>query len=103
MVYELWIIPDCPNSAPALALYRRALAAEGAGGDVRLVELTSDEQAESLRFHGSPSFIAEGNDLFPSPASPALACRIYRGHATFAGMPSQADLQAAIRSKLSTA
>jgi len=103
MNYELRIISECPNSAPALALFRRALAAEGANEDVRVVELTSDEQAEALGFHGSPSFIAEGRDLFPSPASPALACRVYRTPGGLAGLPSQEDLQAAIHSTLSTA
>lgn len=103
MNYELRIIPGCPNSVPALTLFRRALAAEGVSGDVRVVELTSDEQAESRVFHGSPSFMADGRDLFPSPASPALACRVYQSPEGLSGMPSQADLQAAIRSILSSA
>jgi hypothetical protein len=97
MDYELRIIAGCPNSAPALELYRQALAAENAAGEVRVVQLDSEEQARTLSFHGSPSFIADGRDLFPSPASPALTCRIYAGPAGLVGLPSQEDLQAALR------
>lgn len=98
MDYELRIIPDCPNSAPALELFRQALAAERAAGDLRVVELNSEEQAVALDFHGSPSFIADGHDLFPATASPALSCRVYQREAVSAGLPSQEDIQAALRS-----
>jgi hypothetical protein len=99
MDYELRIIPECPNSAPALDLFRHALATENSDGDLRVVELDSEEQAQTLHFHGSPSFIADGRDLFPSTASPALTCRVYLGTDGFAGLPSQEDLQAALRSR----
>lgn len=101
MDYELRIIPDCPNPAPALELYRQVLAAEYAAGDLRVVELDSEEQAQALHFHGSPSFIADGHDLFPSTASPALTCRVYSGADGLAGLPSREDLKAALRSRVS--
>ncbi|MGP4033511.1 hypothetical protein [Pseudarthrobacter sp. 1C304] len=99
MDYELRIIAGCPNSAPALDLFRQALAAENAAGDVRVVQLDTEEQATALHFHGSPSFIADGLDLFPSPASPALTCRVYKSPAGLAGLPSLADLLTALRSR----
>lgn len=98
MDYELRIIPDCPNSPLALELFRQSLAAENAVGDIRVVELDSEEQAEALDFHGSPSFIVGGRDLFPSTVPPALTCRIYPGVNGLTGLPSQEDLQAALRS-----
>ena len=98
MTYELRVIPDCPNSRAALELFRRALAAESTGADIRVVELSNEEQAESLNFHGSPSFIAGDRDVFPSTAAPALTCRVYQTEAGLAGLPSQKDLQAALRS-----
>jgi hypothetical protein len=102
VIYELRVIPDCPNSAAALELFRRALAAESAAGDVSVVELSSEEQAHSLNFHGSPSFTAGGRDLFPSSTVPALTCRVYQAEAGLAGLPSQKDLQAALRSAVLT-
>ncbi|MFJ6272387.1 hypothetical protein HTS88_21190 [Pseudarthrobacter oxydans] len=101
MDYELRIIAECPNSAPALDLFRQALAAENFDEGVRVVQLDSDEQAEALHFRGSPSFIADGHDLFPSTASPALTCRVYLRADGYAGLPSQEDVQAALRSATS--
>ncbi|APX00483.1 hypothetical protein BWQ92_00955 [Arthrobacter sp. QXT-31] len=97
MDYELRIIPECPNSALALSLFHHALAAENLDGDIRVVELDSEEQAEMLHFHGSPSFIVDGRDLFPSTASPALTCRVYEGVDGLAGLPQLVDVQAALR------
>lgn len=51
MDYELRIIADCPNSAAALDLFVQVLAAEGVEGDVVVVELGSEEQAQTLGFH----------------------------------------------------
>lgn len=92
------VIPGCPNSIAALELFRRALSAESKAAEIRVVELSNEEQAESLNFHGSPSFIAGGRDLFPSAAAPALTCRVYQTEASLAGLPSQEDLQTALRS-----
>lgn len=48
MDYELRTIPGCPNSGPALELFRQALAAEGARVRIlRVVEITSDSEAEA--------------------------------------------------------
>lgn len=99
MDYELRIISECPNSAPALDLYRQVLAEENAAGDIRVVQLDSEEQAQMLYFHGSPSFIAGGHDLFPSTAPPALSCRVYLGADGLAGLPSHEVLKAALRSR----
>ncbi|MHC6231103.1 hypothetical protein [Arthrobacter sp. NicSoilB11] len=97
MEFELRIIADCPHSAPALALLRASLADEGIDGEVRVVELFREEQAQALGFHGSPSFIADGRDLFPSNAPPALTCRLYSRGSGVGGLPMQKDIQAALR------
>jgi hypothetical protein len=96
-MYELRVIPGCVNSVAALALFQRALAAEGIDAHPRVVEVASTEQALVLEFHGSPSFIDGGRDLFPSASAPALACRVYQRVAGLAGIPSQEDLEAALR------
>lgn len=97
MDFELRIILGCPNSALALRLFRAALAGEGIAGQVRVHELFTEEEAQLLDFHGSPSFIADGRDLFPSATSPALTCRVYTRGASLAGLPLQEDVQAALR------
>jgi hypothetical protein len=102
MDYELRTIPGCSNSRPALELFRRVLAAEGADErNPRTVELTSESEAEELDFHGSPSFIADGRYLFTSTASPALTCRVYPSKIGLTGLPSLEDLRAAVRARSS--
>lgn len=100
MGYELQVIPGCPNTAAALKLFQQALAAEDIAADLSVVELSTDEQAEALNFHGAPSFIASGRDLFTSTAAPALTCRVYQSPAGLVGLPTQEALQAALRSAL---
>ncbi|MET3951036.1 hypothetical protein [Arthrobacter sp. UYEF36] len=98
MDYELRTIPGCPNRGPALELFRQALAAEGKGaGRVTVREVTSEDEAEALSFHGSPSFIANGRDLFPADSAPALSCRVYRLEDRMAGLPSAELLRTAVR------
>ena len=99
MDFELRIIADCPNSDPAGELYLRALAAEGLeAGELRIRELASEEEALELAFHGSPTFVASGRDLFASEAEPALSCRVYPTPEGLAGLPSlRRILRAALR------
>lgn len=99
MDFELRTIQGCPNSGPALQLFREVLAAESWGAEPLTVrELTSEHEAEDLRFHGSPSFIANGCDLFPADSAPALSCRLYPTKGGVAGLPSAGSLRTAIRS-----
>lgn len=99
MDFELRTIPGCPNSGPALKLFREVLAAEGKDPDRLAVrEVASEDEARDLRFHGSPSFIAKGRDLFPADSTPALSCRLYQAKDGLAGLPSAGSLRAAIRS-----
>ncbi|MBO1267565.1 hypothetical protein [Arthrobacter cavernae] len=95
--YELHIIADCPNSGPALELYRSVLAEEGRDAEVNVREVTSEDEARELGFHGSPSFIAGGRDVFPSNAEPAVTCRVYPTEHGMAGLPSVDSLRAAVR------
>lgn len=99
MDFELRTIPGCTNSGPALKLFREILAAEGRDAEALTVrEVTSENEAVELRFHGSPSFIAEGRDLFPAEYAPALSCRLYRTGSGASGLPSGESLRNALRS-----
>lgn len=101
--YELRIIADCPNSGPALELYRSVLAKQCRDAEVHVREITSDDEARKLGFHGSPSFLAAGLDLFPSDAAAALSCRVYPSAQGMAGLPSAETLGTALRGVCSEA
>lgn len=98
MDFELLTIAGCPNDAPAEALFAQALSLEGldpAALSVR--EVASDAEAAALSFHGSPSFAANGIDLFPSDVEPAVSCRVYAVAGGLAGIPELESLRSAIR------
>ncbi len=71
---------DCPSHELALERLREVLAEEGISTDVEVVKVESEEQAQELRFVGSPTIRLNGQDIDPPPPESryALTCRAYR-------------------------
>jgi hypothetical protein len=76
---ELLYWDGCPSHPEAEALLREVLRARGLDTEIDRREVTSQEQAESERFPGSPTIRVDGRDVDPAGAGarPALTCRIY--------------------------
>jgi hypothetical protein len=57
---------------------------------VELVAVNTDEEAQRLRFPGSPTIRVDGEDLFPVPerAEYALGCRMYATPEGLKGAPT---------------
>ncbi len=70
---------DCPSHELALERLRGVLAEEGIRTDVEVVKVESEEQAQELRFVGSPTILVNGQDIDPPPPDShyALTCRAY--------------------------
>ncbi|MDQ0239711.1 MULTISPECIES: hypothetical protein [Arthrobacter] len=101
MDFELLTIQDCPHSSAARELFSRAVELEGNNPALISVrEIVSDEEAETAGFHGSPTFMVDGTDLYPSTAEPAMACRVYRTADGLRGLPSLESLRRAIQARL---
>jgi hypothetical protein len=98
MNIELRTIPGCPHGASAAELFARALKLEGMKPAVLAVrEIDTNDAAATFGFHGSPSFIIDGRDLFPLDTEPAVTCRVYPTSAGLAGQPELETLRGAIR------
>ncbi len=98
MNIELRTISDCPNGSQARELFADALELEGLPAESLTVrEITTDEEAKALVFHGSPTFSMQGIDLFPSDAEPAITCRVYPTPTGLSGLPALDALRQAIR------
>jgi hypothetical protein len=71
---------DCPSHDEALERLRHVLAEEGVETEIEIIKVESEEQAQGLRFIGSPTIRIGGQDI--DPPSPetyyALTCRAYR-------------------------
>jgi hypothetical protein len=96
MDVTLLYFDDCPNWKVAderLAV----IAAERPDVVVTRQRVETVEQAERLGFHGSPSILVDGIDVFADPgAGVGLSCRVYRTPQGLAGAPTMEQLRAAL-------
>ena len=100
MTIELLYWEECPSYPEARQLLAEVLAERGLDADVRLREVTTQEEAEALRFPGSPTIRIDGRDVDPKGAAarPALTCRIYHlPDGRVSPVPSREQLEEALR------
>ncbi len=95
---ELLYFKGCPNVEAVRALVQRVAVDEGVTPDLRLVEVTP-EDAERLRFLGSPSVRVNGRDVESGADERdtfVFACRVYRTPVGFSGQPASEWVRAAL-------
>jgi len=70
---------DCPSHEQALARLQQVIAEEGVDAEIEIIKVETEEQAQELRFIGSPTILVNGEDIVPPPPeSPYnLTCRAY--------------------------
>jgi hypothetical protein len=90
MRLQILHVPDCPGAEALDSVLGPLLAA-------RPVVTTEDEAGRS-GMSGSPTILADGRDLFPSPGQqPSLSCRLYPGeHGPPGPAPTAAQLRVAL-------
>ena len=94
MDVELQVVPDCPHQPAAERLLRAALRDVGLPADFRVVIISEEAHGD---FAGSPTFLADGVDLFPvAGRSTGLSCRIYRRGSGLSGLPEPSALRQAL-------
>lgn len=99
MRVELRYWDGCPSHPEALRLLREVLRERGLDAEVELREVTTNEEAERLRFPGSPTILVDGRDVDPAGAAApaALNCRIYHlPNGKVSPIPSREQLEAAL-------
>ncbi len=96
MAITLLYFDDCPNWKIADERLA-AIAAERADLRVSRHLVETLEEAERVGFHGSPSILVNGVDVFADPdAGVGLSCRVYRTPDGLAGAPTVDQLRAAL-------
>ncbi len=97
---EILYFEGCPNHEAARELVERIATEEGIVPAVRLVEVTSIDEAEAQRFLGSPSIRVNGHDVEPGADERdtfVLACRVHRTPSRSSGRPAAEWVRAALR------
>lgn len=97
MKLELLYFDDCPNWQVAAERLDDVASRRGLDVEHRLVATV--QEAQAVGFRGSPTILANGEDLFASGGEPfGLACCLYQTPDGLAGSPTTEQLEAAIDS-----
>jgi hypothetical protein len=99
MLIEILYFDGCPSYRTAEKTLREVLAKERIEAEVDMVAVNNNEDAQRLRFPGSPTIRVDGQDLFPVPqrASYALGCRTYATPEGLKGSPTAEMLRETLR------
>lgn len=91
---------DCPSHEQALQRLRKVASEEGIEAKIQITKVESEEQANRLRFTGSPTIRVEDRDIGePDPQAPyGLTCRAYTlEDGRISPLPSEAMIRSALR------
>ena len=82
---EVQHFEGCPNSSEMIVRVKAAIKEFGNQIDYKEVLVESSEEADLVKFRGSPTVLINGIDLenMPEPKAGNLACRYYKN-----GLPS---------------
>jgi hypothetical protein len=90
----------CPSHPEARELLDDVLREHGAAAEIRVLEVTTREEAAEFGFPGSPTIRIDGQDVDPAGADqpPSLSCRIYHlPDGRVSPIPSREQLEEALR------
>ena len=97
MKIELLYTPDCTDYLKAAELIREVLSETAIPAGLELVSVETEEQAQRLRFIGSPTVRIDGLDLDPyvtfTSTEFGLRCRKYQDGHQAGGWPSKRQLK----------
>ena len=96
---ELLYWEGCPSYPEARALLDAVLATRGLEVPITMREVRTQDEADELRFPGSPTIRIDGADVDPAGAEgrPSLTCRIYRlPDGRISPIPSMRQLEEAL-------
>ena len=101
MNIQILYFDGCPTYQSAERTLREVLAKEGISPDVELVAVNTDEDAQRLKFPGSPTIRLDGRDLFPTAEHQdyRLGCRVYATPEGLRGYPTAEMLRNALAKK----
>ena len=96
---DILYVADCPHIGQAVARLSDALNAAGLSASIRETIVSPRDAAEALGMRGSPTFLFNGRDPFPSSDDlGSVSCRLYLVNGTLDGIPSLNQLVTALRS-----
>jgi hypothetical protein len=105
MTVELLYFEGCPHYAAVEHGLRSLLREAGLPEEIAMRNIASEEDAQRLRFLGSPTVRLDGRDIEPGAedrTDTGLKCRLYRTPRGLEGVPDEALLRQALDGSLAT-
>ena len=98
MKIELLYFDGCPGWKEAMAQLEEVLQEQGIQATVEPIDVTDNEEAQRLRFPGSPTVRVDGNDVEPGAPESGfnMECRLYWVDGKPTGAPPRELLSRAI-------
>src|SRR5262245_52690322 len=99
-VVEILYFDGCPHASTAADLVRAIIREAGTPADVREVPVATEEDAQRMRFLGSPTVRVNGRDVDPEAEGRAdygMQCRVYATGDGFDGLPPAEWIRDALR------
>ena len=94
MKIELIYFDGCPSWKNGLKNLQCALEEAGLTAVIDVIEVKDNEQANQLKFLGSPSFRVDSQELWPEERETyALSCRVFPSSEGIKGFPTIAMLR----------
>jgi hypothetical protein len=99
MEVRLRYFEGCPHWRIMHERLREALRQDGLADVEPILErVETDDDAQRLRFIGSPTILINGHDPFAGDEAPfGLTCRVYQTPVGLAGSPTPEQLREALR------
>lgn len=93
MQVQLLFFAGCPNWQETDERLRAAIDRLGLDVEVAHVDVPTAQDAERLRFRGSPTVLVDGRDPFADEDAPVgLSCRVFRTPDGLRGAPTVEQL-----------
>jgi hypothetical protein len=97
MDVTLLYFDECPHWRAADENVRAALSQSGIVAELRYRRVETVEDAQRLRFTGSPTVLINGVDPLSDPAASfGLSCRLYSTPSGLSGVPTIEQVRAAL-------
>src|SRR5262249_15411766 len=94
VIVEVLYVPGCTNYELAVERVRKVLTSEALDVEVQGIAVSTDEEARSVLFPGSPTIRVNGEDVEPNQINTlGLSCRLY---ANRTGVPSEEVVRHAV-------
>lgn len=96
---EILYFEGCPNHHDARVLIERVAREVDVSTSIAMINVETADDAERLRFLGSPTVRVNGRDVEPGAEERTdyvHACRVYRSDSGFSGQPNEEWLRDAL-------